>query len=525
MIFSLKVSFSHSYFKEKYMNKILSRRNTIVFLSLFLFVVGCQHKSQTKQKPSQNFDLTFVTMTNSTYPVVVIGGGPGGLTAALYLAMSNLKPVVLQGAIPGGALMQSHSVRNWPGEQEITGRALMEKIEKQVKKAGAQLVREKVIEVDFSDWPYQLTTQAVDDPSKTRKIRALTCIIATGATHKSLGVPGENDYWGCGVGVCAVCDGGLYKNKDVAIVGGGDAAITEAGYLSGIARKVIMLVRRDKLRAVGTQVSQVLNKSNVEVRCQTTVTSINGNKNDLMSLTVHDAKANKKYELAVDGLFLAIGSQPNTRLFKRQLELDDRGYLMLNEHQGTSKQGIYAIGDVADPQFRQAITAAGSGCRAALQAQEFLQKVGFDVAAHTVKDEKIFQEKPASSNEVKISQERTKPEKKLVKSDGKVIAIKNEDHFKQVVLNASVLAVVDFYATWCGPCRLMAPILDGLAQVFAGKVVFAKVNVDSFGPLATSFGIRGIPTLVFVKKGHEVKRIVGLQNIQQLKVQIEKIIT
>lgn len=303
------------------------------------------------------------------YPVVVLGGGVGALTSATYLARAGISPLVITGPTPGGALTQSHSVQNWPGETEISGIDLVEKMQAQALLNGAALRPEVVVEVDFSKHPFIITTK---DPYKNelKKIKAQACIIAVGSVPNLLGVPGEKAYFSNGVYSCAVCDGSLYKDKTVAIVGGGDAALTEANYLSNIAKKVYIVVRKEQFKSVEEQRKrEILSRANIEVLYRTTIEEIKGDGEKVTSLVLQkDGK--QKGELPVDALFLAIGAKPNTELFKGQLALDEQGFILLEKQQQTSVKRVFALGDVVDRDFNQAITAAGDGAKAALQAQK-----------------------------------------------------------------------------------------------------------------------------------------------------------
>lgn len=463
-------------------------KQTTLFICLF-FLIGCVNfKAESNQ-----FDIKKVDFDNQTYPVVICGGGPGGLTAAIYLAQANIKSLVLEGPNPGGAITMSHSIRNWPGEIDIPGKKLMEKIKEQAIKNGAEIVPQIVTQVNFSTWPYLITVKDLNT-GQTSQIKALSTIIAIGTKPNYLNVPGEQEYWGKGISNCATCDGPLYKNKTVAIVGGGDAAISEANYLARIAQKVLILVRSNKLRAKEKFAQEVTKLSNVEILYNTQIKEILGDKKGIKNLLTFNNKTNEEKLLEIDGLFLAIGSTPNTQIFQKQLELDSKGFIILKKDQQTSLKGIFALGDIADPKYKQAISAAGDGCKAALQTQRFLEKIGYQ-----------------------INLQKTEEKKEILPEEKHTVLEISGNKFTKTVLESSTPVVVDFFATWCFPCQRMAPIFENLAQDFKGKIKFVKINIDNNNSLANQFGIQSVPTFLFIKNGKEIKRLVGGKDFEAMK--------
>ncbi|MDJ1504231.1 thioredoxin-disulfide reductase [Xanthocytophaga agilis] len=298
---------------------------------------------------------------------VIIGAGPAGYTAAIYAARANLKPVMYVGLQPGGQLTTTNDVENFPGFPDgIEGPEMMELFRKQAERFGTDIRYGLVTKVDFSSTPHRLT---IDD---TTEITADTVIIATGATAKWLGLPSEQKLNGFGVSACAVCDGFFYRGKEVAIVGAGDTACEEALYLAKLCTKVHMLVRKDTMRASKIMQERVKATANIEVHWNTETEEILGD-NVVTGVKVKNNQTGEYSEIPVDGFFVAIGHQPNTSLFKGQLDMDEADYLVTKP--GSTKTnipGVFACGDVQDRQFRQAITAAGTGCMAALEAERFL---------------------------------------------------------------------------------------------------------------------------------------------------------
>jgi len=302
--------------------------------------------------------------------VLIIGSGPAGYTAAIYAARADMKPVVIQGLQPGGQLTTTTDVDNYPGYKDgITGPEMMEDFKAQAERFGTDTRWGMVTKVDFSERPFKVEVDEKDT------ILAETVIIATGASAKWLGMDDEKRLNGYGVSACATCDGFFYKGKEVVVVGAGDTAAEEATYLAKMCTKVTMLVRRDKMRASKAMQHRVFNTENLEVLFNQNTKSINGEPGvvGVESVTAVNNITNEETVIPASGFFVAIGHKPNSDLFKGQLEMDDSGYLIIEP--GTSKTkipGVFAAGDIADHVYRQAVTSAGTGCMAALDAERFL---------------------------------------------------------------------------------------------------------------------------------------------------------
>lgn len=322
-------------------------------------------------------------MTKPIHKVVIIGSGPAGYTAALYAARATLNPVLFKGSapnLPGGQLMLTSDVENFPGFPDgLMGPLLMEKFETQAKRFGAIMEEKNIIKVDFSKKPFSL----IDEDQK--EILAHTVIIATGANAKLLGLPKEKELMasGAGVSACATCDGAFYKNVDVAVIGGGDTAMEEALFLTRYAKSVTIVHRREEFRASKIMVERAQKNPKIKWELNKVVESLliepkgPRNLNALSGLVLKDLKTNKPSKLLIDGLFVAIGHQPNTELFKNILPLDAKGYInTVGQSAKTEIPGVFACGDVQDSAYRQAITAAGSGCMAAIDAERFLEHHG-----------------------------------------------------------------------------------------------------------------------------------------------------
>ena len=298
---------------------------------------------------------------------LIAGGGPAGYTAAIYASRAGLSPVLYEGLQPGGQLTTTTDIENFPGfENGISGQALMDAMRRQAVRLGADLRRGMVTDADLSSRPFRLT---IDGETE---VLAETLIIATGAAARYLGLESEERFKGMGVSACATCDGFFYRNRKVAVVGGGDTACEEASYLANICEKVYMIVRRDVLRASPAMQSRVLSSPNIEILWNCNTQEILG---DLSGVT--GARLRKKdgevFDIAVDGFFLAIGHHPNSEVFAKWIDTDGNGYIVTDgKTSGTNVGGVFAAGDVQDPMYRQAVTAAASGCRAALDAERFL---------------------------------------------------------------------------------------------------------------------------------------------------------
>ncbi len=305
---------------------------------------------------------------------LVIGSGPAGYTAAIYAARANLSPVLYEGLQPGGQLTTTTEVENYPGYPEgVTGPVMMEDFKKQAERFGTDIRWGLATAADFSGGTYKVTID-----NKTH-IEAETVIIATGATAKYLGIEAEKKYAGLGVSACATCDGFFYRGKDVAVVGGGDTAAEEAIYLAGLCRKVYLIIRKNYLRASKVMQERVINIKNIEVLFEHNTKDLFGDNGVEGAVLIHKMGTleEKEVRISIDGFFLAIGHKPNSDIFTDYLETDEVGYIQTIP--GTSKtkaEGVFACGDVMDPVYRQAVTAAGSGCKAAIDAERYLSEKG-----------------------------------------------------------------------------------------------------------------------------------------------------
>lgn len=300
--------------------------------------------------------------------LIILGSGPAGLTAAVYAARAGCRPLVIEGNNPGGQLMGTSAVENWPGEKSILGPTLMMNMRAHAAHFGARFLSEEVTNVNLTQSPLQLTTTQ----------QQLTCealIIATGATPRRLTCPGERDYWGKGVTTCAVCDGAFYRNRPVIIVGGGDTAMEEASFMTHFTNDITIIHILDSLTASKVMQERVVNHPSVKIIYSSTISAIKGDGNHVTHVEITHQTTGTTTTLNTDAIFVAIGLTPNTHLFKGQLSLSEYGYITLTGPTQTSRKGVFAAGDVADARYRQAITSAGTGCMAALDAEKYLKKI------------------------------------------------------------------------------------------------------------------------------------------------------
>lgn len=300
--------------------------------------------------------------------VIIIGSGPAGLTAAIYAARANLKPLMIEGEEAGGQLMITTEVENYPGfEHGVTGPDLIGVIRNQAKRFETRFITKNVTKVDFSQRPFKVWI-------RDQEYQAKTVIISTGAKAKYLGLPSEKQYMSRGVSACATCDGAFFKNVVVGVVGGGDTAMEEANFLTRFASKVYVFHRRDTFRASKIMVERTMKNPKIEVVWNTEVTEVLGDGKKMNAVILNDTITNVKRQFSLDGLFIAIGHKPNTELFTGVLDMDETGYLKTKPGSSyTNIEGVFASGDVQDSIYRQAITAAGTGCMAAIDAERWLE--------------------------------------------------------------------------------------------------------------------------------------------------------
>lgn len=307
----------------------------------------------------------------TTRNLIIIGSGPAGLTAGIYAARANLAPLIIEGKNPGGQLMGTSFVENWPGEKSILGPTLMANMREQAKQLGCEFLGQEIAQVDFTKKPFTLWTH------KKQELTAHAVIIATGALPNKTGCPGEQEYWGKGVTTCAVCDGAFYKDKKVAIIGGGDTAMEDASFMTKFTQNITIVQILDTLTATAAMQERVVNDQRINIFYSCTLNGVEGDGQKVTGITILNNKTQQVSQLPMDGVFIAIGLKPSTSVFKDQLRLTDYGYIHVTNHTRSSVDGVFVAGDVADYRYRQAITSAASGCMATLDAEKYLKENGY----------------------------------------------------------------------------------------------------------------------------------------------------
>ncbi|KAI3428728.1 hypothetical protein D9Q98_007552 [Chlorella vulgaris] len=456
--------------------------------------------------------------------LVIIGSGPAGYTAAIYAARANLRPLVFEGVnaggVRGGQLMTTTEVENFPGFPEgITGPDLMDRMRAQAERWGSQLETEDVESVDLSARPF--TIRGTDTT-----VRAHSVIIATGATAKKLGIPSEQQYWSAGISACAICDGAsfMFKGQELAVVGGGDTATEEALYLTKYASHVHLLVRGEKMRASKAMQDRVLRHPAVTVHFNTGIDDAYGDGKALQGLHLVNTQTGEKSDLPVKGLFYGIGHKPNSDILDGQVELEEGGYVKVHDHCKTSVEGVFSAGDLHDTEWRQAVTAAGSGCMAALSAERFLSERGL-AKAYTQQEQAA--EATQSHSEAAASTSATSAARKASEEDD--FDLEADRHHGQFALrklyHASSRPIVVLYtAPTCGPCRTLKPIMSKVVADYPGKVHYVEIDIEEDPDIGQSAGVQGTPTVQIFKDKERVQNLPGVKMKREYKALIEPLL-
>ncbi|GAX78677.1 hypothetical protein CEUSTIGMA_g6115.t1 [Chlamydomonas eustigma] len=453
--------------------------------------------------------------------VVIVGSGPAGYTAAIYAARANLKPVVFEGFQNGrgGQLMGTTEVENFPGFPEgVTGPELMDLMRRQAERWGAELFTEDVEWIDLDSRPFTIK-------STDRQVKAHSIIMATGATAKRLGFPTEQTYWAKGISACAICDGAspLFKKREVAVVGGGDSACEEAVYLTKYAEQVHLLVRGDKLRASKAMQDRTLENKMITVHFNIAVEDAYG-ESLLQGLHVYNTKTGVRSTLDVAGLFYGIGHQPNSKLISHRVEVDEKGYVKVQHGVSTNVPGVFAAGDLHDPEWRQAITAAGSGCKAALSAERYLtansliKEVKVD---RTVEEEHAHHSTASSSsNDTSSNGHGGEVEGGEEQFDMSQDKHKGQYALRKLYHSSDRLIAVLYTSPTCGPCRSLKPILNGVMDEFKGKIHYVEIDIESDPEIAEAAGVTGTPTVQLFKDKSRISSVPGVKQKKEYREMI-----
>lgn len=445
--------------------------------------------------------------------VVIVGSGPAGYTAAIYAARANLRPIVItgfqDGGIPGGQLMTTTHVENFPGFPDgILGPDLMDRLKAQAVRWGTRLVEADADSIDLSQRPFRIRAEG-------ETIQAHAVILATGASANRLGLPSEERFWNAGISACAICDGATpqFRNEELAVVGGGDSACEEAVYLTKYGSRVHLIVRSEQLRASKAMADRVLANPNITVHWNRRIRDCSGGE-WMEAIELEDANGNSAERIAVRGLFYAIGHTPNTRLVREQLEVDHHGYLATKPGRPeTSVDGVFAAGDVADAEWRQGITAAGSGCQAALAAERWLTHHNLAV---TVSQEPV---EPAEVGEVKrtaVSDEAN--------FDPNALWQKGSYALRKLYHDSEKPLLVVYTSPTCGPCHVLKPQLKRVLDELGGRAQGVEIDVDAEQQIAEQAGVSGTPTVQMFFRKELKQQFRGVKQRSEFKAAIEQLL-
>jgi thioredoxin reductase (NADPH) len=445
--------------------------------------------------------------------LVIVGSGPAGYTAAIYAARANLRPVVItgfqDGGIPGGQLMTTTHVENFPGFPDgILGPDLMDRLKAQAVRWGTRLVEADAEQIDLSQRPFRIQADG-------QTLEAQALILATGASANRLGLPSEARFWNAGISACAICDGATpqFRNVDLAVVGGGDSACEEAVYLTKYGSRVHLIVRSDRLRASKAMADRVLANPAIQVHWNRQIRNCSGG-DWLEAIELVDPSGGASETLAVRGLFYAIGHTPNTRLVRDQLQVDAKGYLITQPGRPeTSIDGVYAAGDVADAEWRQGITAAGSGCQAALAAERWLTHHGLAV---TVSQDPVD---PATVGEVQrtaVSDDSN--------FDPQALWQKGSYALRKLYHDSDKPLLVVYTSPTCGPCHVLKPQLKRVLEELGGRAQGVEIDIDAEPEIAKQAGVTGTPTVQLFFRKQLQQQFRGVKQRREFRAAIEALL-
>ncbi len=478
---------------------ILGTKKGIIGLVAVAIIALCAYWYVTYNKTTKIvYSLKALENKENLVPFLVLGSGPASLSAALYGARTKIRTVVLRGNQPGGQLTTTSYVENWPGIPKELGREIMTNFESQSEGFGAIMVSDVVMEIDFSNWPYKVTTE------EGRVLHAMAIMIGTGSTARRLSIPGEQEYWGKGVTTCAICDAPYHQGHRVVVIGGGDSAMEEALELSSYARQVLVYVRGNQLKASPSMIERVKDCSNVSIHFNKTLTEIKGDGDHVQSVTVKDLSNGDITEEPMQGVFLAIGHMPNTDLVKHVIGCDSHGYIALpNRTQHTTIPGVFAAGDVSDPRYKQAGVAAGDGIKAGLDCMWWLSEMGYNQQVQESLEPFFFE--PSMPETSKVGQ--------LITLDDVRLAYKD---------SGSKLILLDFYTKHCPSCMHMMPVLEWASQKMADTVNFYKVDASLALDLVRHFKVPEVPHLVLIKDGKVIDHYPNIMTRTELYTYLKK---
>jgi thioredoxin reductase (NADPH) len=447
--------------------------------------------------------------------LVIVGSGPAGYTAAIYAARANLNPLLItgfqDGGIPGGQLMTTTHVENFPGFPDgILGPDLMDRCRAQALRWGTRLLEADATAIDLSQRPFRISAE-------DREIRTQALIIATGASANRLGLPSEQRFWSRGISACAICDGATpqFRQEELAVVGGGDSACEEAVYLTKYGSHVHLIVRGGTLRASGAMADRVLANPLISVHWHSEVSDAFGSEDWLGGILLRDRNSGESRELAVRGLFYAIGHTPNTRLLQGQLEQDPRGYLVTAAGRPeTSVDGVFAAGDVADAEWRQGVTAAGSGCQAALAAERWLSHHNLAVTVH---------HNPVDPAEVGEPQVTAISDGANFNPDA--LWQKGAYALRRLYHESERPLLVVYTSPSCGPCHVLKPQLKRVLEELGGRALGVEIDIDADQEIAVQAGVSGTPTVQLFHGKELRQQWRGVKQRSEFRQAIEALLT
>ena len=445
--------------------------------------------------------------------LVIVGSGPAGYTAAIYAARANLHPLLItgyeRGGIPGGQLMTTTHVENFPGFPDgVLGPDLMDLMKAQATRWGTHLIEADADSIDLSKRPYRIQSEG-------RTIQTHALIIATGARANRLGLPSEQQFWSSGISACAICDGATpqFRKEELAVVGGGDSACEEAVYLTKYGSHVHLLVRSDRLRASAAMADRVIANPMITVHWNSEIVDVNG-EDWLQNLTIRERTTQELTELPIRGLFYAIGHTPNTDLIQGQIDLDEKGYLSTpSGRPETSLEGVFAAGDVADAEWRQGITAAGSGCKAALAAERWLTHHNLATLVHRDSVEPGKAELPKS---VDVTTEET--------FDPHGLWQKGSFALRKLYHDSDKPLLVIYTSPTCGPCHVLKPQLQRVVSELDGAAQAVVIDIESDQAIAEQAGVNGTPTVQLFHQKAMVQQWKGVKQRSVFKSAIEALL-
>jgi len=477
------------------------KKNTkfLVLLAILSTFMGAYGFFSLFHRPKPN--LQKALQKKDLVPVLVIGSGPAGLSAAMYTARAKLPTIVLAGDQPGGTLADIREIENWPGKKKTSGEEAIDDLEGQAQHFGATILNDSATDIDLSSWPFVVKTR----DGKTFNVMSL--ILATGRIAKKLNVPGVEEFWGHGVGVCTICDAPFHKGQEVAVVGGGDTAGDRALQLAAFANKVYMVVKDHELDASGYVQDYLKKNKKIEILYNTELVSVQGDNDAVTGAKIFNNKTGKTKKLPIKGLYFAIGWHPNSDLVQKSLKLTNGNFIWVDgQTQQTSEPGVFATGDVAtDPRYGKAGVATGSGVKGGLDAIKFLQSIGFNPA--TAEKYKDICYKPTKEDLIELE------------------TVNNLSQLNTLLQTAKTPVIVDFYTDYCPTCKALMPHLKTLAAQYTDKITIIKVDYDNAQSIVQHFNIPSVPYFATFKDGKlfkKTKKVGTKQDLENLITELLK---